>query len=215
MLYHRRSKYTPDGDKTKFATLEEENKALRLKTAEQAIEIDMLKSKRLLCEPYPVVKWAKYFEVSTSGYSTWHERISERKAQEDCFDRLVREIFESGRGAYGAERICGIIRKRGFHVNYKKVKRSMNEQNLFSVHLRYQRCLTDSRKSRGEGFSNLRKNVVITEPFQALSSDITYIPTDEGFEYTCTKTGIILARKTADRIKKGLILATLSSIKKS
>ena len=70
MLYHRRSKYTPDGDKTKFATLEEENKALRLKTAEQAIEIDMLKSKRLLCEPYPVVKWAKYFEVSTSGYYT-------------------------------------------------------------------------------------------------------------------------------------------------
>ena len=88
----------------------------------------------------------------------------------------------------------------------------MNEQNLFSVHLRYQRCLTNSRKSRGEGFSNLRKNVVITEPFQALSSDITYIPTNEGFEYTCKKTGIILASKTADRMKKGLILATLSSI---
>ena len=86
----------------------------------------------------------------------------------------------------------------------------MNEQNLFSVHLRYQRCLTDSCKSRGEGFSNLLKNVVITEPFQALSGDITYIPTDEGFD-TCTKTGMILAGMTTDRIKKGLILATLSS----
>ena len=43
MLYRWRLKYSPDGDKTKFATLEEENKALRLKTAEQAIEIDMLK----------------------------------------------------------------------------------------------------------------------------------------------------------------------------
>jgi len=43
MLYRRRLKCTPDGDKTRFATLEEENKALRLKTAEQAIEIDMLK----------------------------------------------------------------------------------------------------------------------------------------------------------------------------
>ena len=87
----------------------------------------------------------------------------------------------------------------------------MNEQNLFSVHLRYQRCLTDSRKSRREGFTNLLKNVVITEPFQALSGDITYIPTDEGFEYTYTKTGMILAGMTTDRIKKGLILATLSS----
>ena len=127
---------------------------------------------------------------------------------------MVREIFESGRGAYGAERICGIIRKRGFHAGYKKIKRSMNGQNLFSVHLRYQRCLTDSRKSRREGFTNLLKNVVITEPFQALSGDITYIPTDEGFEYTCTKTGMILAGKTVDRIKKGLILTTLSSLKK-
>ena len=36
-------KYTPEGDKTRYATLEEENKALRLRNAEQAIEIDMLK----------------------------------------------------------------------------------------------------------------------------------------------------------------------------
>ena len=43
MLYRWRQKYTADGDKTRFTTLEEENKALRLKTAEQAIEIDMLK----------------------------------------------------------------------------------------------------------------------------------------------------------------------------
>ena len=140
----RRLKYTPDRDKTGFATLEEENKALRLKTAEQAIEIDMLKSKRLLCEPpqgiyrfinghkeYPVVKWAKYFEVSTSGYDTWHEGLSERKAKKDDFGRLVREIFEAGRGAHGARRICRIIRKRGFHASYKKIKRNMNEQNLF------------------------------------------------------------------------------------
>jgi len=42
-LYFRRLKYTPDGDKTRFATHEEENKALWLKTAEQAIEIDILK----------------------------------------------------------------------------------------------------------------------------------------------------------------------------
>lgn len=43
MLYRWRAKYTPDGDKTKTATLEEENKQLRLQVAEQAMEIDMLK----------------------------------------------------------------------------------------------------------------------------------------------------------------------------
>ena len=43
MLYRWRQKYTPDGDKTRYATMEEENKQLRLQVAEQGIEIEMLK----------------------------------------------------------------------------------------------------------------------------------------------------------------------------
>ena len=43
MLYRWRVKYTPDGDKTRYATLEEEVKTLRLKNAELSIENDMLK----------------------------------------------------------------------------------------------------------------------------------------------------------------------------
>ena len=42
-LYAWRKKYTADGDKTRFATLEEENKALRLEVAQLAMERDMLK----------------------------------------------------------------------------------------------------------------------------------------------------------------------------
>jgi len=42
-LYMWRKKYTADGDKTRYATLEEENKALRLQLAEALIEADMLK----------------------------------------------------------------------------------------------------------------------------------------------------------------------------
>jgi len=43
LLYTWRKKYTVDGDKTRYATLEEENKALRLECAELKIERDMLK----------------------------------------------------------------------------------------------------------------------------------------------------------------------------
>ena len=42
-LYVWRKKYTADGDKTRYATLEEENKSLRLQLAEARIEADMLK----------------------------------------------------------------------------------------------------------------------------------------------------------------------------
>jgi len=43
VLYRWRKKYTADGDKTRYATLEEENKALRLENAELKIQQDMLK----------------------------------------------------------------------------------------------------------------------------------------------------------------------------
>ena len=43
MLYRWRKRYTADGEKSRFATLEEENRALRLELAESKIECDMLK----------------------------------------------------------------------------------------------------------------------------------------------------------------------------
>lgn len=43
LLYNWRRKYTSEGDKTKYATLEEENSALRRELAETRMERDMLK----------------------------------------------------------------------------------------------------------------------------------------------------------------------------
>ena len=42
-LYAWRKKYTAEGDKTQYATLEAEVKSLRLQLAESRIEVDMLK----------------------------------------------------------------------------------------------------------------------------------------------------------------------------
>ena len=43
LLYNWRRKYTADGDKTKYATLEEENRDLQRQLAEVKMECDMLK----------------------------------------------------------------------------------------------------------------------------------------------------------------------------
>lgn len=43
MLYRWRQKYTPDGDKTRYASMEEELKALKLENAQLKMERDMLK----------------------------------------------------------------------------------------------------------------------------------------------------------------------------
>ncbi len=43
LLYNWRRKYTAEGDKTKYATLEEENRDLKRQLAEVKMERDMLK----------------------------------------------------------------------------------------------------------------------------------------------------------------------------
>jgi transposase len=43
LLYNWRKKYTADGDKTRYATLEDELKALKRENAELIMERDMLK----------------------------------------------------------------------------------------------------------------------------------------------------------------------------
>ena len=43
VLYRWRRNYTADGDKTRYATMEDENKALRLENAKLRIEADMLR----------------------------------------------------------------------------------------------------------------------------------------------------------------------------
>jgi transposase len=65
VLYQWRRKYTAEGDKTRYATLEEENKALRLQLAEARIEADMLK----------IGTKAYLYALTTSQTSTSNLRI--------------------------------------------------------------------------------------------------------------------------------------------
>lgn len=162
---------------------------------------------------HPVARWAGFFGVSTSGYYTWRKEHPDRQRRLDAYGDQIEEIFDESGGSYGADRIAGELRKRGIPASFCKVKRIMAARGLFSVHLRYRRGLTDSRGARDEDCGNLLRNVAITAPFQALSSDITYIPAGEGFAYTCTvrdiRSGVVLAERTADHMKKELVLETI------
>jgi putative transposase len=167
---------------------------------------------------YPVVKWARFMEVSTSGYYAWVQERAGRSLRDQSYGDEVESIFRESHGTYGAERISAVLRHRGLRASFSKVKRIMERRGLRSVHARKVRPLTDSRKARGEGYANLLREEAITQPFQALSSDISYIPTDEGFDYVCQikdiKAGIILAACQSERMTKNLVLDTINAAMK-
>ncbi len=73
---------------------------------------------------------------------------------------------------------------------------------------RRQRSLTDSSASRGDGFAN--------RPLQVISSDISTVRTDEGFERLCrvrdVLSGMILAAGMSDHMKAELVSGTTQKV---
>ena len=138
-----------------------------------------------------------------------------RQEKESIIRKKVIDLFhDEGQGTYGAERICGCMRRDGFSASYAVVKRIMDKEGLKSIHCRRrQRSLTDSRKSRSDTYKNLTIGLEVTRPFQVLSSDISYIRTGEGFDYLCqvrdVMTNTVLGECHSQTMKAELVLQTI------
>ena len=161
---------------------------------------------------YTVAKWAGFFQVSRSGYYSYIENRGERLRDRETLKSEIKKIFDESNGTYGPGRICGIIRKRGRKASYGKVSGYMAEMSLNSIYNRHkkQRSLTDSRKSRGAGYPNMLKDLIVQRRYQAVCSDITYLKSGEGWTYLCAvkdiATGEILGEATSASMKKELVI---------
>ena len=160
---------------------------------------------------YTVAKWAKFFQVSRSGYYAYIERRETRAQAKAALKDEIRRIFKESEGTYGADRVCGELRKSGRRVSYGKVSGYMAEMGLESVHNRHKtRSLTNSKKARGEGYPNLVRCQTFDMPRKAMCSDITYLKSGEGWTYLCVVkdivSGEILGEASGATMKKGLVI---------
>ena len=166
---------------------------------------------------YPVVKWAKLLHFSSSGYYSWLDHKEERQKQEEIYENLIESLYKEGQGTYGADRICGALRKQGVKASFIRVRRIMNQLSLHSVHpSRKQHSITNSRSARDEACPNLVKEMEISKAFQVITSDISYLKTTEGCQYICkikdVASGIVLAQTLSDRMKADLVTTTIQTM---
>jgi putative transposase len=150
-----------------------------------------------------------------SGYGAWRKNLPSGEGKAAALAERVCVIFDESKERYGAGRICGVIRRGGGKASFRKVRDMTDSLGLHSVHGRRRaRSLTDSAKSSGGGFPNLTRGMDIDAPFQALSSDISYVRTDEGFDYMCqikdAASGVILAWDMRSRMKSALVGDTIA-----
>lgn len=134
---------------------------------------------------YPADALAEALEVSESGFAT-HRRKSQRsRRREDAVLRpLVAASFEQSRRTYGSPRVRLDLRDQGHRCGKNRVARLMREQRLRPKQKRrFRPTTTDSRHTQPIAPNWLAKVPTPDRPGRIWQSDITYIPTGEGWLY--------------------------------
>ena len=162
---------------------------------------------------YTVQEMCRFFEVSRSGYY----RYLKRKDQPDKDLLLAKLIAEcqSERGKIHGYRYIHLwlIRKKQVYRNAKTVLRIMNKYNLLSEVRRKRYHLCGDQLHR---YTNLlNRNFKAEHPNCKWVTDISYIPTQQGFLYLSVIRDLfdnsIVAYKTSRQLAVSLVLDTIRS----
>jgi transposase InsO family protein len=157
----------------------------------------------------------KTLEVSRSGFYAWLGREESDRA---CDDRrltaLIRDIFGESRGIYGIPRVHRTLRQRGVRCSRKRVARLMRLAGLRSkTKRRFRVKTTDSKHGHPIAPDRLQQDFNADGVNKVWLSDITYIPTDEGWLYLASVMDLFSRRivgwSMAETLHAAIVIAAL------
>jgi putative transposase len=133
---------------------------------------------------HSVGKMAEVLRVSRSGYHAWVGRgdSARSKAKRDL-EQEVRGIQKKVHRRYGSLRVTAALRKVGRRVGHNRVARIMRENDLQARPKRRFRLTTKADPRAAAAENLLNRNFVVAGVNRVWVSDITYIPTTEGWLY--------------------------------
>ena len=134
---------------------------------------------------FPVVVMCRCLEVSVSGYYEWVGRGPSQRAQMDQrLTEALRVSHAENRERYGSRRHREVLNDRcDLAVGRRRVRRLMREADLRAKRCRPYRCTTKADPTHSVTANILDRNFRPSGPDQAWASDITYLPTSEGWLY--------------------------------
>jgi putative transposase len=162
----------------------------------------------------PIVKMCEWAQVSTSGYYEWQDRpASATASRREHLKKLVKAVFELSDDTYGYRRVHAQLLRQGEQVSPELVRELMRELELVSCQPRPYRPTTTTPGDPGPIPDLVNRDFTADAPGHKMVSDITYIPTAEGWLYLatvidcCTKGCIGYAM--ADHLRAGLVIDAL------
>lgn len=137
-------------------------------------------------EGHSVQTCCELFDVSTSGYYDWKSRgPSSRAVANEAIKTQIKEIHKESKGTYGSPRIKASLERRGQHGGEDRVVKVMKEENIRARQKKAFVPKTTVNNPEDKKSERLFKieSTEVTKPNQVWASDLTYIPTTEGFLY--------------------------------
>ena len=163
---------------------------------------------------YPVPLMRRIMNVSASGYYAWLDRpLSKRALEEMRLEVEIRAAHKRTRQSYGPERLAHDLAEHGIQVGICRIKRIRKKLGLRCKQKRKFRATTDSRHTLAVAENLLGQQFKVCEPNTVWVSDITYVPTDEGWLYLAGHkdlfTGEIVGYAMGERLTRNLVSQSL------
>jgi len=163
---------------------------------------------------YPIPLIIRILKVSTSGFYAWRDRPLSKWAQEEArLEVEIRAAHKRTRQTYGAERLQQDLAEHGIRVGICRIKRIRRKLGIRCKQKRKFKVTTNSKHTLPVAENILGQRFEVTAPNKVWVSDITYVPTDEGWLYVAGHkdlfSGNIVGYAMGERLTRNLICQSL------
>jgi transposase InsO family protein len=171
----------------------------------------MMKELRL---DYPTCLLSRLLDVSASGYYAWVDRPPSKRAQEEVRLELeIRAAHKRTRQTYGPERLQRDLAEHSVRVGIHRIKRIRKKLGIRCKQKRRFKATTHSAHRLPVADNLLGQQFKVYRPNAVWVTDITYVPTDEGWLYLAAHkdlfTGEIVGYAMGERLTRNLVCQSL------
>lgn len=165
---------------------------------------------------FPVADLCRVLEVSRSGFYRWAgQPVGRRQRRRAELGAQITRVHEANRGVYGSPRVCVALREQGHRVCRNTVAKVMKSLGIKArTHRRFHVRTTDSGHAHPIAPNLLDRAFGAAGINQVWLTDITYIPTEEGWLYLagvmdmCSRR--IVGWSMAEHLRTDLVCEALS-----
>jgi putative transposase len=163
---------------------------------------------------YPVPLLGRVLSVSLSGFYDWTDRpLSKHDQEEGRLEVEIKAADKRTKQTYGPERLQYDLAENGVKVGICRIKRIRKKLGIRCKQKRRFKATTYSKHNLPVADNLLNQQFTVSEPNKVWASDITYIPTDEGWLYLAGHkdlfNGEIVGYAMGERMTQNLVSESL------